>query len=145
MRLHYEIKGMSCAACVAHVERAIRGVLGEQDTVTVSLLTNSVSILTESDEGVEALEERIERAVSAGGYTLVTERSEKNTQDAESEYRRRKRILLASILFTAALMYLSMGGMIGLPIPPFLRGIENGIWMALAQLILTVPVLILNW
>lgn len=145
MRLHYEIKGMSCAACVAHVERAIRGVLGEQDTVTVSLLTNSVSILTESDEGVEALEERIERAVSAGGYTLVTERSEKNTQDAESEYRRRKRILLASILFTAALMYLSMGGMIGLPIPPFLRGIENGIWMALAQLMLTVPVLILNW
>ena len=44
-RLHYGIKGMSCAACVAHVERAVKKVLGEGDTFTVSLLTNSVSIL----------------------------------------------------------------------------------------------------
>ncbi len=145
MRLHYEIKGMSCAACVAHVERAIKGVLGDGDTVTVSLLTNSVSILTESDEHVEILEERLARAISAGGYTLLTERNAADKEDASSEYRRRRRSLIISAGFTLALMYLSMGGMIGLPMIPFLAGAENGLWMALAQLLLTIPVLILNF
>ena len=46
-RLHYNIKGMSCAACVAHVERAVKSVLEEGDSFTVSLLSNSVSIIKE--------------------------------------------------------------------------------------------------
>ena len=145
MRLHYEIKGMSCAACVAHVERAIKGVLGERDTVTVSLLTNSVSILTEREENVEILEERLSRAVAAGGYTLLTERNAAKKEDAASEYQKRRRNLVISAIFTLAVMYLSMGGMIGLPMIPFLAGAENGLWMALAQLILTLPVIVLNF
>ena len=145
MRLHYEIKGMSCAACVAHVERAIRGVMGEEDTVTVSLLTNSVSILTENTEPAEAIEERLVRAVGAAGYTLVTDRSHTKQSDKTKETKRQLARLIASACFTAVLMYLSMGSMIGLPPPPFLSGAENGIWMALAQLLLTIPVLILNF
>ena len=143
MRLHYEIKGMSCAACVAHVERAVKSVLSERDTVTVSLLTNSVSILLAEDvTEPEAITERIARAVKAGGYTLVTDEEKKEPHSGE----RKKRIigLIVSAFFTLAVMYLSMGSMIGLPPPLFLQGAENGLWMATAQLILTVPVLVIN-
>lgn len=144
-RLHYEIRGMSCAACVAHVERAIKGVTEPHDTVTVSLLTNSVSILLsrETDgETVERLEKRLEAAVRAAGYTLllkpdVTEKkSSRFSKDAVS--------LILSLIFTLLTMYLSMGGMMGLPIPAFLQGVENARLMALSQMIFTLPVLLIN-
>ncbi len=145
MRLHYEVKGMSCAACVSHVEKAIRSAVSPQDTVNVSLLTNSVSILTSDAVDRAALESSLSRAVRAAGYELVT-----NTETAEKvpksgEYRARVRNLILSAVFTLALMYLSMGGMLGLPIPPFLGGIDNGLFMALAQLALTFPILIINF
>ncbi|MBQ8416763.1 MAG: heavy metal translocating P-type ATPase [Clostridia bacterium] len=143
MRLHYEIKGMNCAACVSHVERAIRSVLSEKDTVTVSLLTNSVSILLSEDpENPAALTERLSAAVKANGYTLVT--GEEKNEKQSSEAKKRITRLILSAVFTLAVMYLSMGSMIGIPPPPFLSGVENGLWMALAQLALTVPVLVIN-
>ena len=63
MRLHYRIKGMSCAACGAHVEKAIGRVTGENDIVSVSLLTNSVSLIVSEDTNREALEERLSASV----------------------------------------------------------------------------------
>ncbi len=145
MRLHYEIKGMSCAACVSHVERAVRGVLSEGDTFTVSLLTNSLSVMTETDEvDVALLEARLEHAVAAGGYKLVTSADTAGKTPQNAEFAHRVRALILSAAFTLLVMYLAMGPMLGLPLPPFLSGAENGLWMALAQLILTVPVLILN-
>ena len=143
MRLHYTVKGMSCAACVSHVEKALRSVLRDGDTVSVSLLTNSVSILTEDAGSTEALEERLSRAVKAAGYELVTEK--KKDAVPISDFSKRLKILIASAVFTLCVMYLSMGGMLGLPIPPFLSGAENALFMALGQMLLTLPVLILNF
>ncbi len=142
MRLHYLIKGMSCAACVGHVERAIGRVVSETDTVTVSLLTNSVTILTSDDTDVAALENKLFKAVQAAGYTLIL--NEKKAEKEPSEFSARLRSLILSAIFTLFVMYLSMGSMIGLPIPPFLSGAEHGLQMALAQLLFTIPVLILN-
>ncbi|MBQ9759782.1 MAG: heavy metal translocating P-type ATPase [Clostridia bacterium] len=144
-RLHYEIKGMSCAACVSHVERAIRGVLGEGEIFTVSLLTNSVSILINNDQkDLALLEKQLEEAIKNSGYTLLTNKKEEQ-KTGISEFEIAKRKLIASAALTLAVMYLAMGGMIGLPIPEFLVGVENAIWMALSQLILTVPVLVINF
>ncbi len=148
MRLHYDIKGMNCAACVSHVERALRSVLRERDTVTVSLLTNSVSILTEKEYAASelaALEERLSSAVRHAGYTLLTEESTDKEGEKNREFQKSLVRLCLSAVFTLSVMYLAMGGMVGLPIPVFLKGAENGLWMALAQLILTTPVLILNY
>ncbi|MBQ7347447.1 MAG: heavy metal translocating P-type ATPase [Clostridia bacterium] len=145
-RLHYEIKGMSCAACVGHVERAVKGVLKENDTFTVSLLTNSVSILPAREIGaaeLEAFEKRLAAAVKAAGYTLLLEVTEVGKKDGA--FRKSLIVLIVSVCFTLAVMYLSMGGMIGLPIPSIFLGTENAIYMALAQLVLTLPVLILNF
>ncbi len=144
MRLHYEIKGMSCAACVSHVERAIKGALSDTDTFTVSLLTNSVSLLVADDVDLPVLEASLSHAVKGAGYELITAQTSLEKAPQNTEFQKRLRSLILSAIFTLILMYFSMGGMLHLPIPPFLSGAENGIWMALLQLALTIPVLILN-
>ena len=145
-RLHYDIKGMSCAACVAHVERAIRGVLLENDTFTVSLLTNSVSILPAHELNgaeTEILEQKLCAAVKAAGYTLLTDSKKEKPKD--KSFRNNLIRLIASAVFTLITMYIAMGGMIGLPIPSILEGTQNAFLMALTQLIFILPVLVLNF
>lgn len=146
-RLHYEVKGMSCAACVAHVEKAVSGELSERDSCSVSLLTNSISILLEqplNEKEQQALEERLFAAVKRGGYELVLGEHRTGEGQKDRDFRVRLLRLLLSAGFTLAVMYLSMGGMLGLPLPAFLSGTENGLRMALAQLLMTLPVLVLN-
>ena len=142
MRLHYTIKGMTCAACVAHVERAVGKVIGEGESASVSLLTNSVSLVVDDATDLSALEGRLSAAIKSAGYELVTE--EKTNVKEKSESRRQIVSLLVSAVFTLLLMLLSMGHMIGIPAPAFLRGAENAALMCLAQFLLTLPVLILN-
>ncbi len=142
MRLHYEIKGMTCAACVAHVEKAILSVVSEKENVNVSLLTNSISIIVDDSENVEMLEQRLSAAIQKAGYTLVLHAEKKEKKDQEGQ--KRMTVLLLSAFFTLLVMYLSMGGMLGLPQIPFLSGVENAIWMCLAQFAFTFPVLLLN-
>lgn len=146
-RLHYEVKGMSCAACVAHVEKAVLGELSERDSCSVSLLTNSISLMLEqplNEKEQQAFEVRLAAAVKKSGYELVVGETQKGEKTKDREFQVRLLRLLLSALFTLMVMYLSMGGMVGLPIPSFLAGTENGLWMALAQFLLTLPVLILN-
>ena len=142
MRLNYEIKGMTCAACVSHVEKAVLRVVDEKESVNVSLLTNSVSFLVEDNTDLQSLESRLAAAVKSAGYELVTQKQTNKNEQSES----RKRIvnLVVSIIFTLGVMVLSMGHMIGIPTPAFLSGTENAAWMCLAQLLLTLPVLIIN-
>ena len=142
MRLHYEIKGMTCAACVNHVERAVCKVVSEKENVNVSLLTNSVSLTVDDTTDVQSLEKRLAASIQSAGYELITEPQNDKKENRES----RKRIwsLVVSAIFTLGVMYLSMGSMVGLPSPTFLRGAENAALMCLAQLLLTAPVLVLN-
>ena len=142
MRLHYEIKGMTCAACVSHVERAVGKVLGEKDSATVSLLTNSVALIVDDETDTKELETRLAASVKQAGYTLVVEQTKNKNETNEGK--KRAWSLALSILFTLGVMYLSMGAMIGLPIPSFLQGTKNALFMCLSQLLLTIPVLVLN-
>ena len=144
-RLNYPIKGMSCAACVSHVERAVKNVLEEGDTFSVSLLTNSVSLFIDKDleqREIEILEQRLSASVKAAGYALLTE-PPKEDQKGLGEFQKSLLRLIISSIFTLGVMYLSMGGMIGLPIPSILT--EKPILMATSQFLLTLPVLILNF
>ena len=133
---------MSCAACVGHVERAVCRVIAADAQANASLLTNSVSLTVSDDTDIGELERRLSAAVKQAGYELITQQQETVRENNES----RKRIvsLLLSIACTLGVMYLSMGSMIGIPSPAFLRGTENAVRMCIAQLLLTVPVLILN-
>ena len=142
MRLNYEIKGMTCAACVSHVERAASRVLDEKDSFSVSLLTNSVSLIVDDGADVKGLESRLAAAIKSVGYELVTQKETNKKEQSES----RKRIvdLVISVIFTLGVMALSMGHMIGIPTPAFLSGTENAARMCLAQFLLTLPVLVIN-
>ena len=142
MKLHYTIKGMTCAACVAHVEKAVCKVIKEEESASVSLLTNSVSLTVDDSTNVKALEHQLAESVKRAGYALVTEQQPNKQEDKES----RKLVvsLALSIFFTLLVMLLSMGPMVGIPAPAFLRGVENAALMCMAQLLLTLPVLLLN-
>jgi len=145
-RLQYSIGGMSCAACVAHVERAVKSVVKAGDTVSVSLLTNTVSIILADDIGneeKEILERRLTSAVHAAGYQLLTTPISKEKEDKQ----RKKRLIewIVSAIFTLILMYFSMGHMFGLPQPSFLIGTEHALNLAILQLALTLPVVVLNF
>lgn len=145
-RIQYGIKGMSCAACVAHVERAARNALGEAAEFTVSLLTNSIVINPKSewsDSDAEAFEKLLAASIAAAGYELV--REAQKTGESNLEFRKKRTRLIVSALFTLAIMYFAMGGMIGLPIPKNFVGTDGALWLALLQLALCLPVVILNF
>ena len=140
----YNVTGMSCAACSARVEKAVRKVPGVT-ACSVSLLTNSMGV-----EGTASPAEII-AAVEAAGYGAAKKGGEAAApaaQDAEDVLKDRstpalKRRLIASLIFLAALMYMSMGHMMwGWPLPGLLG--ESHIAMGLAQLLLTAVIMVIN-
>ena len=111
----YTVTGMSCAACSARVERAVKGIEGV-DFCSVNLLTGTLSV-----SGAVS-DERIKSAVLAAGYGIAEE--SKKTEEGEDEgarvlLRLRQRFLW-SLFALLPLSYVSMGGMLGLPLPSFL-------------------------
>ena len=141
----YEITGMSCAACASHVEKAVSAVPGVAG-VAVSLLTNSMQVDYTPDADPDTTAKRICNAVEAAGYgaSLATAESE-NAELEDTETPKLKKRLIASLCFLAPLMYVSMGHMIGLPLPSFMEGHGSGAMVfALVQLALTLPVCWIN-
>ena len=136
----FEVTGMSCAACSAHVEKAVAAVPGVAG-VAVSLLTNSMQVEYEGDP----VPEDVIAAVEAAGYgaSVAEEADADALEDTETPKLRRRLIL--SLCFLVPLMYLSMGHMIGLPLPPFLEGDGAGaVVYGILQLALTLPVCWIN-
>ena len=136
----YTVTGMSCAACSARVEKAVSAVAGVT-SCSVSLLTNSMGV-----EGT-ASDEAIIQAVTAAGYGASVKGTAAPAQQAgdalaDHETPALKRRLLASLLFLALLMYMSMGHMMwGWPLPFF--G-DNHVAMGLCQLLLTTVIMVIN-
>ena len=138
----YIVTGMSCAACSARVEKAVRRVKGVTGC-SVSLLTNSMSV-----EG-QARQEDVIAAVKAAGYGASPAeengQSEKPAADplADTQTPVLKRRLIASVGFLAVLMYISMGHMMwSWPLPSRLDG--NHVAMGLMQLLLAGIVMVIN-
>ncbi len=131
----YEVLGMTCSACVSHVEKAVKKVEGTEK-VEVSLLTNSMNVYGDVSPA------QIIAAVKGAGYGASLSDGEDNFEDKETE--RMKKRLVYSVCFLIPLMYISMGSMWGLPLPHFLSGDENALWFALSQLLLTLPVCLIN-
>ena len=138
----YQVTGMSCAACSARVEKAVSKVPGVT-SCSVSLLTNSMGV-----EG-SAAEQAVIAAVEAAGYGASVKGAASAPAPAQSdpladhETPALKRRLLSSLVFLVLLMYLSMGHMMwGWPAPAFLA--DNPVAMGLAQLLLTVIIMVIN-
>ena len=146
MKTKFDVTGMTCAACQAHVEKSVRKLPGVSQ-VNVNLLQNNMTV--EYDDktlGPEA----IIHAVEAGGYGASLPGAkgaagQKSAVDqAKEETRQMKFRLIVSFAFLIPLFYLSMGHMMGWPLPSLFLGNENAITFAFTQLLLSLPVAYVN-
>ncbi len=143
----FDIIGMTCSSCVSHVETCVSKLKGVND-VSVNLLTNSMTV--EFDDTLAT--EKIESAVQSIGYEAVVRaniaNNSKNTIPKIDmvflEQQQLKARLWISFSFLLPLLYISMGNMIGLPIPNFFKGNENALIFTFTQFLLTLPIVFVN-
>ncbi len=146
MKQKFDVTGMSCSACSAHVEKAVSKVPGI-DKVQVNLLQNSMVV--EYAEGATSTQKIVDAVTEAGyGASVKGQEAPKESnalqKKASDDTRMMKHRLGWSIAFLAVLMYVSMGHMLDWPLPGILKDHENIMVFALAQLFLTLPVMYLN-
>ena len=142
----FNITGMTCSACSAHVEKAV-GKLEGVRAADVSLMTNSM--VAEYDETILSPEEIIQAVIQSGyGAALPQKAGERAAMPQEDvvgkELASMKRRLVWSFVFLLPLFYISMGHMMGAPLPGVLLGHENAVAFGLTQLLLTLPIMYIN-
>ena len=154
MKQTFDVTGMTCAACSARVSKAANGVEGVDEAV-VNLLKNSMEVEYDgSPETLKAIGEAVEKAgygayprVEQSGATQaesLTAEREKAAERQAKDLKHRLHALIASIVFTVPLFYLSMGHMFGWPLPGFFLDASNTMTMALTEFLLLIPVLVIN-
>lgn len=144
MKQKFDVTGMTCSACSAHVEKAVRKLEGIA-AVNVNLLQNSMVV--EYDDAALTTDDII-NAVKSGGYGASLQGASKAAEPLKNvaleEMAVMKKRLISSFCFLIPLFYISMGHMMGAPLPAILTGNENIMLFALTQLLLATPVLIIN-
>lgn len=149
----YNVTGMTCAACQANVDRCVRKLDGVSD-VDVSLLGNRMTVTyDENRTAPDAIIGAVESigygaslpgstdGAQKGGFRSEWEERQKLTADGQGAMRRR---LVSSVILLIPLMYIAMGPMMGIPTPGIFVGMENALISALTQLIITIPIIVIN-
>ena len=145
MRHKFSVTGMTCSACSAHVDKAVRRLDGVRD-VNVNLLGGSMTV----DWDGALTPEQIIAAVEKAGYGAALPDSGAAAQARpaasamEDDLKNMRARLIASFVFFIPLFYLSMGHMMGMPVPHFFHGTENAMTYALTLFLLTVPIMVIN-
>lgn len=152
MKQKFNVTGMTCSSCQAHVEKSVAKLHGV-DEVTVNLLSNNMNV---SFDETQTNTDQIIAAVESAGYGAsvytkgkTTEKPKDTVQDEMKEMKSR---LIISFIFLIPLMYISMHHMFnewfGLPVPAFVKalihGDENAVTYALSQFLLLLPILFVN-
>ncbi|MCD8085277.1 MAG: heavy metal translocating P-type ATPase [Clostridiales bacterium] len=154
MKQKFNVFGMSCAACQAHVEKAAGGLEGVEDAA-VNLLAGTMVVTYNPDaltpqDICAAVEKAGYRATVAGqerrGSAVSSAQAEAQARKEEmnKELRWMKTRLIISVCFLIPLVYVCMGHMFGAPLPSFLTGVENSMTYALLQFVLVLPILYVN-
>ena len=148
MQEKYNVTGMTCAACQARVQKSVSNLTGVQEC-NVNLLKNSM-VVTYDDKNVNS--GQIIAAVEKAGYGASLQQAKGKSaaqavspvDTAKKEYETMKRRVIWSFVFTIPLFYISMGHMMGWPLPGFFLGTENSMIYALTLFLLALPVAIIN-
>ncbi|MBQ7050115.1 MAG: cadmium-translocating P-type ATPase [Firmicutes bacterium] len=151
MKEKYNVTGMTCSACSSRVDKCVRKLDGVKD-VNVNLLTNSMNVIY--DENV-IQSSAIVSAVVAAGYGASPDQPSapgaassapkaQKTDVLADQMKNMKHRLIISFAFMIPLMYVSMGSMMGLPLPGFLTGLENAVAFAFTQFLLCLPIVYVN-
>lgn len=148
MQEKYNVTGMTCAACQARVQKSVSNLTGVQEC-NVNLLKNSM-VVTYDDKNVNS--GQIIAAVEKAGYgaSLQQVKGKSAVQavspvdTAKKEYEAMRRRVIWSFVFTIPLFYISMGHMLGWPLPGVFLGTENSMVYALTLFLLVLPVAMIN-
>ena len=148
MKQKFLVTGMTCSACSAHIEKSLSKAEGIR-SVNVNLLANNMMV--DYDESTLKPSD-ISRLVEEAGYGASpadaarqkSARPEPPENLTLKEAETKKRQFLRSLIFLVPLFYLSMGSMVGLPVPGWLDGMHNPLAFAFTQFLLTLPILYLN-
>lgn len=140
MTKQFAVTGMTCAACSAHMERAVAQLPGVR-SAAVNLMLGRLN--ASYDENQVTSQQIIDAVIRAGyGAREADERDLAPDKQQDEVVRRMGRRLLWSVICLVPLFYISMGHMLGLPVPGVFH--ENHLTMALTELALVIPILILN-
>lgn len=145
MKQKFNVTGMTCSACSAHVEKSVSKLEGVSE-VAVSLLTNSMTV-TYNDS---VTEQDIISAVEKGGYGAYLNNNKKDvitntSNQAEDNAKKMKSNVIWSFVFLIPLFYISMGHMMGAPLPNIFHGTQNALIFAFTQFLLTIPIVFINF
>ncbi len=148
MKEKFNISGMTCAACVAHVQKAVESLEGTSN-VSVNLLTNTMTLDINTDIlNTTDIINAVERAGYYASSDITEKQSSKKTnttsQTLEKEVNSLRYRLVVSIIFLIPLMYISMGSMWGLPLADFISHHTNPVGFAMTQFLLTLPIVYIN-
>ncbi len=138
----FNVTGMTCSACSAHVEKSVKKLNGVK-SVNVNLLQNNMHV--DFDETAVSVDDIINAVVSGGyGASVAGKKQEKKDNKIDNEISNMKFRLIVSLVCLVPLMYISMGHMWGWPFLSVFHGAENGITFALTQMLLTLPIMYVN-
>ena len=136
----YKVQGMTCAVCASRVERITKKLEGVEDSI-VNLNTEKLNITIDQDLVTYA---DIKRVVEKAGYKLIKE-EEVSKDNKLSDKDKLLRRLIFSCIFTIPLLIITMGHMVGMPIPNIIDPMKNPMNFAVFQIILTVPVMVVGY
>ncbi len=140
MDIKFQVKGMTCAACSARVEKVTSQVQGVE-RADVNLLAGTMAVVAQTD----AVVPEIIAAVQKAGYdATLFGMAEKEEPVQDTGLKEMKRRVIGSAICLVVLMYFTMGHMIGLPMPSWYHGTENAMVAVLVQSFLTLPPVYLN-
>ena len=147
MKQKFTVTGMTCSACSAHVDKAVRKLDGVCD-VNVNLLGGSMTVDWDGALTTEQIVSAVEKAGYGASLPAAQGQSAAQARPAvsamEDDLKNMKARLISSFVFLIPLFYLSMGHMMGWPIPGFFHGTENAMTYALTLFLLTVPIMVIN-
>lgn len=146
MKQKFNVTGMTCSSCSAHVDKAVGKVAGVISH-NVNLLSNTMNV--EFDESMASTKQIIEAVEKAGYGAFVTSGNETVSNKPKEdqigdEVSGMKNRFIWSVVFLIPLMYVSMGSMVGLPLPMFLQGHGGAISYGMTQFLLTLVIMYLN-
>ncbi|MGL4734264.1 MAG: heavy metal translocating P-type ATPase [Enterovibrio sp.] len=137
----YKIEGMHCASCANRIEGITRELVGVESSA-VNLATEKISVTINEDQ-IKTRE--IKDAIEKAGFKLITELKSNSEKEKQPEYKSLWQRFILSLIFSAPLLMITMGHMVGMPLPKLIDPAINSLNFALLQLALTAPVLITGY
>lgn len=137
----YDVKGMTCAACISAVEKSALKTDGVKEA-NASLPTHQIRVVV--DEAFD--ENRLFKNVKLAGYTAETQNKDVSLTEKQTKILNNlKYKIILALIFLIPLLYVSMGHMIGLPLPNVVSPTNSPLGFAVIQLVLTAPIMVVGY